>query len=99
MSSTEIFLPVESIFIALMLPGLDMLRVFSVRIYNKKNPFLGDRNHLHHLLIEKNIRNNLLLFIFFLLISIPIFLDLFLKIDHLSVIILFIIIYFLLFFF
>ena len=41
-----------------MVPGIDMLRLFMTRIYNKKNPFKGDLNHLHHLL--KNKFNNLL---------------------------------------
>ena len=34
---TQNIIPVENIFIALMLPGIDMLRVFALRIYNKKN--------------------------------------------------------------
>ena len=36
-----------------MIPGLDMFRLFLVRIINKKNPFAGDLNHFHHLLIKK----------------------------------------------
>ena len=35
-----------------MIPGFDMLRVFSIRIINAKNPFKADRLHLHHLLID-----------------------------------------------
>ncbi len=34
------------------LPVFDMARVFAIRVYKKKNPFHGDRNHLHHLLLE-----------------------------------------------
>ena len=34
------------------LPAFDMARVFVIRVYKKKNPFKGDRNHLHHLLLE-----------------------------------------------
>jgi len=41
---------IEEIFIYLMVPGLDMLRLFVKRLLNKKNPFLADKNHLHHLL-------------------------------------------------
>ena len=37
-----------------MLPGIDMLRVFIVRMLNRKNPFSSDRNHLHYLLLDKN---------------------------------------------
>lgn len=34
------------------LPLFDMARVFVIRIRKGQNPFLGDRNHLHHLLLE-----------------------------------------------
>ena len=36
-------------------PVLDTLRVMAVRVINKKSPFSADRNHLHHILIDKNI--------------------------------------------
>ena len=36
-------------------PVLDTLRVMAVRIMHKKSPFSADRNHLHHVLIDKNI--------------------------------------------
>ena len=55
----------EVIFIIFLLPGIDMLRVFSLRLINKKNPLRGDRNHLHHLLLEK-ISNNKVITIFIL---------------------------------
>jgi UDP-GlcNAc:undecaprenyl-phosphate GlcNAc-1-phosphate transferase len=64
---------VENIFITLMLPGLDMLRVFAVRIVNKKNPFSPDRMHLHHLLIAQGLNKKKILIIFILLILLPIF--------------------------
>jgi len=44
---------VETIFILMMIPGLDMIRVSFQRLMNGKNPFKADRNHLHHLLIKK----------------------------------------------
>ncbi len=37
----------------LVFPGLDLLRLTFFRVINKKNPFYGDRNHVHHLLIKK----------------------------------------------
>tara|TARA_Y100000590_G_scaffold425033_1_gene532593 strand:- start:831 stop:1802 length:972 start_codon:yes stop_codon:yes gene_type:complete len=43
----------EIIFILLIIPGLDMLRLFIVRILNKQNPFEGDKKHLHHYLARK----------------------------------------------
>ena len=54
----------EKIFLIFMIPGIDMFRLFCLRIYNKKNPFKGDLNHLHHLLINKfNLKNSLLIYI------------------------------------
>ncbi len=44
-----IFIP-DEIFIIMILPGLDMFRLFLYRIYKGKHPFKGDLNHLHHLL-------------------------------------------------
>jgi len=35
-------------------PAVDTLRVFIVRIISGKSPFYADRNHIHHLLIDKN---------------------------------------------
>ena len=43
----------EEIFVIMMVPGLDMFRLFIQRLLNKKNPFYGDRNHIHHLLLKK----------------------------------------------
>ena len=40
----------DEIFVLMMLPGLDMTRLFVQRLLNKKNPFIRDRNHFHHLL-------------------------------------------------
>jgi UDP-GlcNAc:undecaprenyl-phosphate GlcNAc-1-phosphate transferase len=43
---------VDEIFVILMLPGIDMFRLFLQRIFKKKNPFLPDRLHIHHLLVN-----------------------------------------------
>ena len=37
------------------IPVLDTLRVMFVRILNKKSPFSADRNHLHHIILDKGI--------------------------------------------
>ena len=37
----------------MLLPVIDLLRVFIVRINNGKSPFEPDRNHIHHILIKK----------------------------------------------
>ena len=72
---SNVHYPVESIFIALMLPGLDMLRVFAMRILNNKNPFLPDRSHLHYLLLDKGLNPVKILIIFFVIILTPITLN------------------------
>lgn len=39
----------------LMLPLLDTLRVFAIRMFKGKSPFSPDRNHLHHLLLDRGL--------------------------------------------
>ena len=46
----------DRIFLMLMIPGIDMLRLFIFRIISKNNPFKRDKNHLHHYLKKKNFR-------------------------------------------
>ena len=43
----------DQIFLLLILPGYDLLRLTLTRIYKSKNAFYGDRNHIHHLLTDK----------------------------------------------
>ena len=58
----------EKIFLIFMIPGIDMLRLFCKRIYNKKNPFKGDLDHFHHLLIKKlNLKYSLMIYTFLIL--------------------------------
>ena len=45
-------LSVEKVILIFLIPGLDMLRLFIIRLSNKKSPFLGDLDHFHHLLIS-----------------------------------------------
>lgn len=39
----------------LMLPLLDTLRVFGIRMMHGKSPFSPDRNHLHHILLDRGL--------------------------------------------
>ena len=64
----------DKICLFMLIPGLDLIRLFIIRIFNKKNPLNSDRNHLHHILIEKYSFENTILIILFL-ISFPIILD------------------------
>lgn len=40
-------------FAILIVPLLDTLRVFGIRIFNGRSPFTPDRNHVHHLLLDR----------------------------------------------
>ena len=40
---------------ALNIPVLDTLRVMLIRVLEGKSMFVADRNHIHHILIDKNI--------------------------------------------
>ncbi len=42
-------------FTILMIPLLDTLRVFAIRIFKRRSPFSPDRNHIHHLLIDRGL--------------------------------------------
>ena len=43
----------DQIVLLMILPGIDMLRVAIIRIFRKKHPFVADKNHLHHLILNK----------------------------------------------
>ena len=40
------------VFAILVIPKIDTLRVFTIRIFKKQSPFVADRNHIHHRLLE-----------------------------------------------
>lgn len=56
-NSPLVAFPVQSAvtvgFAILIVPLLDTLRVFSIRIINGRSPFTPDRNHIHHLLLDR----------------------------------------------
>ena len=43
----------DEIYLYMSIPGLDMLRVFFIRLSRGISPFLPDKNHLHHLILSK----------------------------------------------
>jgi UDP-N-acetylmuramyl pentapeptide phosphotransferase/UDP-N-acetylglucosamine-1-phosphate transferase len=45
-------------FAILVVPLFDTLRVFSIRIFNRRSPFSPDKNHVHHLLLDKGLSHN-----------------------------------------
>ena len=82
----------DEIFLLLFLPGLDLLRLTILRLMKGKNPFYGDRNHIHHLLVKNYslIKSN---FILFVLAIIPIVSFNILKLNFFLVISIFLIFY------
>jgi UDP-GlcNAc:undecaprenyl-phosphate GlcNAc-1-phosphate transferase len=54
----------DEIVVLMLIPGLDLFRLFFLRIINKKNPFFPDKNHIHHILLRKfnYIKVNFILF-------------------------------------
>jgi UDP-GlcNAc:undecaprenyl-phosphate GlcNAc-1-phosphate transferase len=68
----------EADFIGLIMfiPGLDLLRLFFLRIYKGKNPFSPDRNHLHHILLRK-FNYKWSIFLLFSLIGFPLIINYF----------------------
>jgi UDP-GlcNAc:undecaprenyl-phosphate GlcNAc-1-phosphate transferase len=72
------FISVEEIFLVMMIPGLDMLRLYIKRIYHKKNPFKADLDHLHHILLKKFNYDKAIIYLL-LILSIPFLLNFFLK--------------------
>jgi UDP-GlcNAc:undecaprenyl-phosphate/decaprenyl-phosphate GlcNAc-1-phosphate transferase len=85
----------DQIFLLLMVPGYDLLRLTSARIYRGKNAFYGDRNHIHHLLINRFSlsKTNIILT---LLAILPILLFSFIGINFFIVLTIFTFIYFIL---
>jgi UDP-N-acetylmuramyl pentapeptide phosphotransferase/UDP-N-acetylglucosamine-1-phosphate transferase len=47
----------------LMVPLFDTLRVFSLRILNRRSPFSPDRNHVHHLLLDRGFSHSAVTYI------------------------------------
>ena len=52
------FIPAVSmpvfVFSTIILPLMDTLRVFCIRLINRRSPFSPDRNHIHHMLLDCN---------------------------------------------
>jgi len=70
----------DEIVVLMLIPGLDLFRLFFLRIINKTNPFFPDKNHIHHLLLRKfnYIKVNFIIF------SLIIFSYLFYKVFHIQ---------------
>lgn len=47
----NIYVMAEDIFLLLIIPFIDLVRLFIIRSFRGLNPFIGDNNHYHHLLL------------------------------------------------
>tara|TARA_Y100000816_G_C26055068_1_gene553575 strand:- start:10 stop:1029 length:1020 start_codon:yes stop_codon:yes gene_type:complete len=70
----------EEIVIILLIPVLDMIRLFVTRTYRGKNPFMPDTTHIHHL-IQKKYKQLKLPYFFIFLIILPLSILLFTNVN------------------
>ena len=49
----EILPSADYIFLFMLVPGLDLIRLTIERLINNKNPLIADTNHIHHILTKK----------------------------------------------
>jgi UDP-GlcNAc:undecaprenyl-phosphate/decaprenyl-phosphate GlcNAc-1-phosphate transferase len=70
--NTSNYIYTDQIVLFMIIPGLDLMRLFIYRIYKGNAPFSADKNHLHYILLEKNslITTNLKVFLLILFPSI-----------------------------
>ena len=52
--NTTNYIYTDQIVLFMIIPGLDLMRLFIYRIYKGNAPFSADKNHLHYILLEKN---------------------------------------------
>ena len=76
----------EEIVIILLIPILDMVRLFITRSSNRKNPFMADATHIHHI-IAKGYSKTKLPYIITFLIFIPLFILILTSINYYLIII------------
>lgn len=65
MPTAKVFLPAAPAigFAILFVPLFDTLRIFAYRILSRRSPFSPDRNHIHHLLLEKGLSHSMVTFL------------------------------------
>jgi UDP-GlcNAc:undecaprenyl-phosphate/decaprenyl-phosphate GlcNAc-1-phosphate transferase len=83
---------VDEIFFLLLLPGFDLVRLTFVRVFNGNNAFIGDREHIHHLIYE-NLSLSLTNIILITTAVFPLILFSFFNISFYNIFIIFLILY------
>ena len=92
----EIINYTDEVVIYMLVPGIDLVRLFFKRLFLKRNPLSSDRFHLHHLLLSKYSFEKTIL-ILTVLILIPIIMNYF-DLNRLFIILILISIYFVILF-
>ena len=87
----KIILFSDEIVLYMLLPGVDLIRLFFKRISLKRNPLTSDRFHLHHLLLLKFSYKKTIT-ILFILILFPIVMN-YLQFNNLFIILFFVLVY------
>ena len=70
-STNYVNLSADKIFILMILPGVELIRLFILRIIKKRHPFSSDRHHIHHILLN-NFKYDKVISIIILLYFLPI---------------------------
>ena len=70
--SSNFDLRADEIVLIMFYPVFDSLRLFIERLTKKKNPLIGDKNHIHHYLLNKFKKNYKVQFILLMLTLLPI---------------------------
>ena len=68
----QMLVTVEEVLILMLIPGLDLIRLFFSRVLKNKKFFHSDLDHIHHRLYKKHTNNSKVQTILFLLTSSPI---------------------------
>lgn len=85
---------VEEIFLVMLIPGLDMFRLFMSRLFQKRHPFSPDLKHIHHILL-KRLSKFYSFFLVQLIVIVPVLFTFFIDVkNYLYLIILTIVFYF-----
>ena len=82
----------ENIFLIMLLPGIDMIRLFILRLLKKQSPLKADRNHFHHMLLS-NYNNKTSILIMNSFYFLPLLSSLFFEINKFIIILLWLYIY------
>ena len=65
------FIKSDEIALLMFYPVVELVRLFFFRLYNNKNPFFADRNHIHHILQNMQFSNTNIQLILFLITALP----------------------------